>query len=352
MQLKRYIYMDGLRGWASLIMLFHHGIFCFFGYMHPIRYLFAGRMWVSVFFVLSGFVLSIGYITRRDPNILYTMAARRYVRLTIPIAITTAFAYTLLAGGLMYHLKAAETLQSAWMAAFYRFTPHPMDLLTFPLYKVYFEQDDSYNSNLWTMPIELIGSMGIFAVLFAFGHRKIRWAVYAVIAAACTVLYPIALGMLLGVVLAEFYAGLQKRVRPQWAVFALALVVTVASVTAGHDERDIAFSCIAFTICLGVLLLPVLQRLLSLPVSQFLGRIAFMLYLVQIPIICSLGSYVYVTLHAGTSETFRQAVSGAVIVIGSLALAIVLEPVERFAIRISHIFADALPYRRPAPTIS
>jgi peptidoglycan/LPS O-acetylase OafA/YrhL len=49
------------------------------------EFLFYGEFWVSVFFVLSGFVLTISFFKRRDPSNLVKGMFKRYARLIIPV---------------------------------------------------------------------------------------------------------------------------------------------------------------------------------------------------------------------------------------------------------------------------
>lgn len=61
-------------------------------YGTPLTLLLAGTLAVAIFFVLSGFVLSIGFFKTGDQNIVKKLATGRYLRLMLP-----AFASVLLA---------------------------------------------------------------------------------------------------------------------------------------------------------------------------------------------------------------------------------------------------------------
>ena len=58
----------------------------------------------------------------------------------------------------------------------------------------------------------------------------------------------------------------------------------------------LAFQLAALSVVTAVLLWRPLQRLLLTHVSQWLGRVSFMLYLVHVPILCSLGAWLLVRL--------------------------------------------------------
>ncbi len=52
---------------------------------NPLDILFDGPFWVTMFFVLSGFVLTIGFFKERDYTILVKGMFKRYTRLLIPV---------------------------------------------------------------------------------------------------------------------------------------------------------------------------------------------------------------------------------------------------------------------------
>ncbi len=108
---SRYAYLDALRGIAALIVVFHHCLLTFSpmeaadaGMISalliytPLRLLWAGQAAVMVFFVLSGFVLTV-MLTRKPPLTYMGFAVKRIARIYAPyvivvsigIALTSAF---------------------------------------------------------------------------------------------------------------------------------------------------------------------------------------------------------------------------------------------------------------------
>ena len=92
-------FLDGIRGWASLMVLFGHLAVFFlansiqefqpwiFGIMTD------GNLAIFIFFVLSGFVLTIGYVQKGEREIIVALSLRRYLRLVIPVVCTCLLAY-------------------------------------------------------------------------------------------------------------------------------------------------------------------------------------------------------------------------------------------------------------------
>lgn len=89
---SRYVSLDALRGIASFGVLTHHHLLAssnVFPWWHldstPLRVLLQGRAFVILFFVLSGFVLTFGFLGPR-PAKYWPYAARRLCRIYLPFA--------------------------------------------------------------------------------------------------------------------------------------------------------------------------------------------------------------------------------------------------------------------------
>ncbi len=118
----RFGFLDGLRGWAAVIVLFHH----VFVDGLPANDFMADRLFwariffmngtfaVCLFFVISGFSLSISYLQTGDERGLARMAAGRYVRLAIPIFAICSITYLLLALNIIPLSRKGRTRWISW----------------------------------------------------------------------------------------------------------------------------------------------------------------------------------------------------------------------------------------------
>ena len=100
----RFRFLDAMRGWAAVVVLFHH----IFVDGLPANSFMADRLFwskfffmngtfaVCLFFVISGFSLSIGYLQSGNDRALARMAAGRYLRLAVPIFAICAITYALM----------------------------------------------------------------------------------------------------------------------------------------------------------------------------------------------------------------------------------------------------------------
>jgi peptidoglycan/LPS O-acetylase OafA/YrhL len=349
----RLAYFDGLRGWAALAVVIFHSTHEVFGVAvpalaHSRQLLNDGALAVPVFFVLSGFVLSRPHLPSPQPDRVRAMAIARYARLTIPIAVASLLSLILLASGAMFNREADQAIQSPWLGSWLQFSPSLWRCLKFAFFDVYFQFNlsSAYDFVLWTMPIELAGSFLIFALitLFAVGPRlKVLSCVAAV--AIFSNLGQIYLTFVFGYLLANLHSLMEGRsIKPGATgnVVGILLVVFAAYYRLDHDGYR-SDAAIAACLVLAPVMSPLLQRLLSAPLSTWLGRISFPLYLTHSLVLYSLSSFLIVKLHEiSWPPSWIAALVVPTSIAVSLAVAHLFEPVERFAIQTSRRLANFL----------
>jgi peptidoglycan/LPS O-acetylase OafA/YrhL len=205
-------FLDGLRGWAAVVVLLHH----VFVDGLPANALMADRaLWakvfflngmlaVSVFFVISGFSLSIRYLETGKGGALGRVAAGRYLRLALPIFAICAITHALLVAGLIP--PAAQ--RPAPLDQFLAFTPTMERLLGFSSWNVFvaYSGAESYDPPLWTMTYEFFGSFMVFAVIAALRPSRLRTVILAVLFVALATLQTY---------FALFVAGIPWRTAPE-----------------------------------------------------------------------------------------------------------------------------------------
>lgn len=339
-------YLDGLRGWAALFVVGSHlgPMFLTQGLLQNIFPFFTdGQMAVYVFFVLSGYVLSIGFFHTGQRNAVVTLALRRYPRLTIPILTTTLLSLLSMKLGLFANIPAGQAASSAWLESFYQFQGSLPGALQFGLWDVYANYDGptSYNSALWTMWIEMLGSMVIFGLLLLAGQNRIMQLV-AIAAFAFWAtrhnehLVAFTLGMLLALCSAQ--AWIPRNNAAGFCLLAATLPITMLRYM---GDSVTALSCYAAAIVFAVLLSPALQAMLSTRLSQWLGRVSFPLYLTHMLIICSLSSAMYLYFGNGNAVSPQE---GALIAVVSIAACLfaarLFLPVELAAINVARAFSS------------
>ena len=369
-------FLDGVRGWASFSVLLSHILMNFLIFSMPLlrfdntkllafvteqglsfnlfvkfilfgvvtSFISNGHLAVLIFFVLSGYALSIGQLNLSKRNLPLAFTSR-YFRLMIPILVTSLFTYSLLKLNLMFNLAAAAESEKSmdWLGSFYKFDGNLKDAVTFSLYKVFFKYDGglTYNSSLWTMPIEIIGSVLIYAYLGIFRNtEKVKWKLLIIAILSLFYFKPIYACFLIGYAIAEI--NRKNPVEPSTGIFkkrnkfetlfiCIFMVCSLVSIfLRGNDQIE----CIlAASIVLSVSYSYALKSFFSNRLSAYLGRISFPLYLVQIPIICSWSSYLYLKLPAlGLSPMTSNFINLFSTISLCLVTATLLVPIEKLSV--------------------
>lgn len=243
---NRFWELEGLRGVASVIVVISHFLLAFYSlaflgynsgfsvgqnmrfedniYGNPLSVFLSGSFAVAIFFVLSGFVLSIGFFQTGKLDIVKKLAAKRYLRLMIPALTSILIAYVLMIFGLSWAHQVAEITQSGWLMSAWNFSPDFFKALKDGLYGIFIDNGNEYNGALWTMTTEFFGSFMVFGFLALFSQFKYRWVLYAVLFLATFNTWYMA--FVIGMVLAELYSrGILVQKSRNWLLILLLLTI-------------------------------------------------------------------------------------------------------------------------------
>lgn len=309
--------VESLRGLAALSVVLCHTVQVFWpevkiGSGAPLTSLWHnGGFAVRLFFVLSGFVLALSYCSTRNVQQLRASAARRYFRLYIPAAASIVFAYLLHVCGAFESLNAAKgTLaQTDWIRNLYAGAPSLRLAVREAVLGPFLDyQFMKYNEVLWTMGVELKGSMLVFATLALCGTARHRWLIYGVLIYALDS-WQLRYGVdfACGMALSDWHCNHAAQSRTNWLwVLAFILGACLGDLQNGWVE---GFGLAGITRgsrwwpTLAAVLLVLssvrsyhMERLLSAPALVWLGEVSFALYLFHLPIICSLGAWTFMGL--------------------------------------------------------
>jgi len=115
------------------------------------------------FFALSGYVLTKNFHATGKIELIRSLAARRYTRLGIPIFASVMLAFSLYLLGAYQAEPVARITGSSWLASQSIGHPTFLQALRDGVYGVVFQGSTQFNTVFWTMRVEFIGSMLIFA---------------------------------------------------------------------------------------------------------------------------------------------------------------------------------------------
>lgn len=326
--------LEAIRGAAAVNVLIWHTMLGFFPEYsgnfakfstdgaagQPWYSLIYGTFAVVIFFVLSGYVLTRSYFLSSNNMIIVRGALKRWPRLAGPVLASVLFSWLLLTAHLYYYNEAASLTGSPWLSGHLFssapiFSPAILDAFAQGTLFTFIKENSSYfNTSLWTMRWEFFGSFLVFGLSFLIVRFQgaLRITALAVAVFFChrwmaQELRPFVAGMVI--------AALLPRQRIGVPAFATIILLFVAIYLGGYMGRPIgAFSPLysifgnnystigyvqigaASLAILAVETSPKFRRYLSAPWASHLGRLSFPLYLVHIPVLCSVGCLTLVSL--------------------------------------------------------
>jgi peptidoglycan/LPS O-acetylase OafA/YrhL len=349
-------FLDGLRGWGALaVVLFHVFVEGFAINEHTTAtlrrvFMFNGALAVWVFFLVSGFSLAVGYCRSRNDQALVKIALGRYVRLAVPIFCAVLLLYLFFALGMVP--PADQRLPK--FQGFLPLGPGLWDTVRFALFDVFFAYNESTTliGPLWTMPFELWGSCLVLGLLFVVGRLDRRFYVFAAAALVAYFIHPIYAAFVLGLVLAEVHTSEWWRThghRFSTAAMMLALPGVYAASLLPKDApaNNGAYFAVGALLTIACIFSRPLSALLSGPVSRYLGRISFPLYLIHGPLMLAYGNNAYRWVAEPTDV--QKVLLNLSTVAVSIACATLLAPTDRWGIAAAKRFSGYLMGPRGAP---
>jgi peptidoglycan/LPS O-acetylase OafA/YrhL len=357
----RHYEIDGMRGWACVSVMFSHLFFGVFLNTEPRfipvdwRFLMepflGGTLAVAIFFILSGDVLSASYWFNPAPSGLVRHTVKRYARLTVPVLGASIVVFVLIKLGLTWHHQVAGQLHvQNWLGSFLQGDFDLIDLFRFACVTVYFEPPTGRMllPFLWTMRVEMLGSLLVLVYLYADFAIRRRYAFILFIMLFCmaadSMLACFPIGMLAANIRAR--GGFDWARRQIWSdplcLIGFALALVVGTWCNRVMEGFLLPSIIAGTVAVAcVYANDRLSRFFSTPISIWLGKISFPIFLLQFPVIISFTSgMALLALNAGILSTAMiwliVATSGALCLIVSRLFL----PVEIWASRAGDAVCD------------
>lgn len=374
--------LEGLRGLAAVIVALYHFLLAFyllafFGsggdatlmqhtrfednlYGNPFMALLSGTFAVAIFFVLSGFVLSIKFFQTKEPSVIKSLAVKRYTRLMLPALASVLICYLLIKLGVSHTTQAAAVTQSGWLAINWTFVPDLFVAIREGALGIFISGQSVYNNVLWTMTTEFIGSFLVFGFALLFAHSKHRWIVYGLLLIILfnTWFIPFIIGMLFADLYSKGY--LQQRKRGFTAILLVGIAIFCGGFPVGSTANTlyavfelpatvginnlVLYTTIGASIAVyAVLTTAQIAKVFSMKYMRMLGRYTFSLYLVHIPVLFTLttGLFLYFNHFMGYNRAVAVAILCSLPVVGLatwLFERYVDAPAVRFSRYLAHVY--------------
>jgi peptidoglycan/LPS O-acetylase OafA/YrhL len=366
------IELEALRGVAAMMVLLHHFLLVVAPRLHgrqfpddpialvrtPLYALVNGTAAVSIFFVLSGFVLTFRVLEQRDWSRLLVGAFKRWPRL-IPLVATVN---VLSAIFVMLGLYQDRTWFGA--GAFRQDTFVIASALAEGAFWTFFNGSADFNSSIWTMHYELFGNLVAYATALVMIFQKSFRRAMA-IGALVIVLVATTTGKgaffyampVAGVLVARLYvernviASALNAFHP-WRVPIAVGTAGLAVVLCGYDGYSKPVGFYAFMVHLEwsdteplvhgiaavamlalVLFCGPIRRSLAGPTAALMGRLSFPIYLVHLPVLIALVSPVHSYMAARFDTAVAAPTAFVLLVTLTLAAAYPLARLDEWWVR-------------------
>lgn len=338
-QLRQH-HFDSLRGIASVSVLMAHYLAAFYPYTifgsrggypqreawesiiftPPFGSLVGGPLSVWLFFMLSGYVLSYGYLGEpiRVRKLLDAII-RRPIRLGGIVLFTILLSSILWGSHLYFNDLVADLSHSKpWFASYWQGEVQLSGLLV-DVITAMFKKAELYNPPFWTIRIELYGSILTFILMLAIGRLRYRLLLFfAVFLTLWTTESEFARcsGLILGVIIADLVKNhnliIRLRARRIFSFILLLTFLLFCYCDRLSDDRftqmtvyrfvpkDSELGLYSLLAALALFLLVIiddrLKAFLQHPFFQFLGKISYSLYAIHFLILGSISSWLFLKI--------------------------------------------------------
>lgn len=336
---NRFMELEGLRVIAAVMVVLYHFFECFYAiaiygvghdkapaiqhmrfednlYGSPLGAIFSGTFAVSIFFVLSGFVLSIAFFKTRKTEVIKKTAIKRYPRLMLPALASVLLSVLLIKFGFSYASQASSISQAHWLLGMWNLDLSFLGAIKEGVWGVFIEAKNSnYNPVLWTMCIEFVGSLIVFGVALLFGDSKRRWFVYGILIAIFSLFYIWFAAFIIGMMFADLYArgSIVHSNRKKWVSISLILLgvfiggypyatahetlyqfITIPGIDLPYRK---IYTIVGSTLLLyAILTTPFVANFLKRKKVSMLGKYTFSLYLTHMAVFYTFTSALFVFL--------------------------------------------------------
>ncbi|MFC5370647.1 acyltransferase family protein [Arcanobacterium bovis] len=276
-----------------------------------------GNFFVCIFLVVSGLVLSWSLF---DPDKaapkLSSIALKRYFRLVAPAVVVCALVYVLMIFDLLKNQEISGITGSSWLHNIYNWdAPSVKDFLTTSLISMWFVGTNFFSTAFWMLSVAFYGSfLAMFCAMMVWGRNsRIVWVWIALaVGLLCLKQYQTYLACFpLGTALAYYFATSKNRngKAPSRSQTLLNVTIVLVGLLYGGYPTGVehptniyhylpvldfgsgkAVSAHVFgavALLYGIHKLAWIQRILEHKVFLFLGDLSYSLYLLHIPILCT-----------------------------------------------------------------
>jgi peptidoglycan/LPS O-acetylase OafA/YrhL len=361
---------ESLRGLACLAVVFSHFFGTFFPQLHnfygsnlpkfefieliynsPFAFFYSGTGAVFVFFVLSGYVLTLSFLKSKDSKRkLKESLIKRYPRLAIPAIFSCVLMWAVL------HFSVDLENVSEWFRSVGSKVPSLFDAIYSGAIGSFIFGEAKYNPVLWTMQIELLGSLIVYFICFFQKNNIIKYVLIVISVLASMSLSFIAFLGILSFIIGHFLYIFSRKIPELICIF---LFIVGLYFCGAHNESvsytifnkilgDRTYNILNFfggcLIVFASIKSSIIDNFFNKNIFLLLGKLSFSIYLIHIPIMYILGIPAF---NVFFNEGFNFLTSALVSIFVSLLFTIILAVfysryVDDFAIKFSNKISNLI----------
>lgn len=337
---------ESIRGLACLAVVFSHLSLSFFPFLHhfnpieeststwqsfihhsPFAFWYSGTAAVFLFFVLSGYVLSYAILRKPEQaqHKIKSMLIKRYPRLAIPAIVSCLIIWAVFQS---IHIETHQ--MNGWFQAYVN-----QDIsLKLAIYEgaigSFLFAESSVNWVLWTMHIELFGSLVLFLLVYLY-LIKPYWFFVASVLIPVLALYLKGEGFFLGIssfVIGIYFYLYAKTLRftTAWLLFVFGLYLAGAhNGSASYQwiysvlgERTYEYCNFFAGVCIvySILMSPKLSAQFDHKFLVWLGKLSFSIYLLHLIVLYVIGVPTFNYLLSLGLDYSVSAIAASIVFIG------------------------------------
>lgn len=347
------LFLDSLRGIAAIIVVIGHNHGAFKSnniFSNVIDFILRntclnGGFAVTLFFLLSGFVLSYNYFKDYNNEFILKQSIKRIPRLYLPVILTSIMYWIAIKNNILLNEEVISVNNSAFFQKFWNAEYGFFDFLLKCSYDLFILNDQEFcwniNSSLWTMPLELKFSFIVFFSIFFI--KKTQHLIIVNIISLSTIFFfegslidyfP----FLLGINVSFFFIINQKKI-PNYLLFILFLVgISLSFPQLYVIKSPISLKSIgAALIILVTLYSSSFQNFLKKRFLIYLGKISFGVYLIHNLILGTISSFFFISFSNILNTELLYILTLIVSIVFSIISGhIVYSSIDKYSIKIAN----------------
>lgn len=376
-------YLDSIRGIACLVVVISHLTLIFYTQLHafsydpnipqsdifefiynsPFTFFYSGSSAVYCFFVLSGFVLARSMLRKGGGlKILISNIVKRYPRLAIPATISCIIAF------ICYSFPVDKTGIAASATNLGKIDLNIFEAIKSGAITAFIDGISIYNWSLWTMKIELIGSIFVYLYCFFYTKTEKMNSLFALMFILFLFSFYEIYNNTKNLGYISFFIGCfiyiyNIKINKNIAIFTFILGLYLSGIHIYSDSYAFIYknnliygvnkgniynmfnfaggSLIVFSIISGGLFIKALSNKYLIK----LGELSFSIYLLHLPMIYLVGIGTFSTLNNSLGFWYGSLLSSLLVILVTILLSIVYSKyVDNLAIRISAYIGNKISF--------